>query len=199
MVKYINYTANIKGRMTMSEDQVNELIQTGIQRGYFQVDRDKITYANNKQYQFTDPEEKVRAALYTELIEKYEYPINRIDTEVYPARREPKLPADLVVYKDDDLEDAYIVIEIKSESIESQIRIARREGLGNSTLLNSPFLLTQCGLKREVFDVSSKPSLKSLDKYLIADIPVSYGHAPKYRFKKADPDNDLRYHQKVWK
>jgi len=178
--------------MSDTVNKVNDLIKLGIKKGYIEIKSDRIIYPNGKSYNFKDPEEPIRAAIIVELIEKYKYPKKRIDTEVYPPRREPKLPADVVVYKDDDLEEAFIVIETKSEATPSKIKEAKREGLGNTILLKAQFLLIQCGTKRMVYDLSSdKVSLKSIDRYIIADIPVSYGKTPKYRFKKADLDNDL--------
>jgi hypothetical protein len=42
-------------------------------------------------------------------VKKYKYPPKRIDLEVYPPQREPKLPADIVIYDDDDKEHAFVV------------------------------------------------------------------------------------------
>lgn len=51
---------------------------------------------------WADPEEKVRAAFYAELIYKYEYAPARIGVEILVPRRVPNDRADLVVYKDDE-------------------------------------------------------------------------------------------------
>ena len=65
-----------------------------------------ITYPNGKSYNFEDPEELIRAAIFIELVDKYGYPPARLDTEVYPPRREPKIPADIVVYEDNEAGDS---------------------------------------------------------------------------------------------
>jgi len=78
------------------------VVKNGEEKGYFSFTRDraKITYsATGKTYNFTDPEEAIRAKTFVELIEKYGYPERRLDTEVYSPRREPKLPADIVFMK----------------------------------------------------------------------------------------------------
>ena len=45
------------------------------------------------------------------------------------------------------------------------------------------------------YDVSSKPSLSSLEKHIISQIPQKYGKLPKYKFKKEREKSffDLRY------
>ena len=168
-----------------------EYIKIGIKKEIIKIEKDRIYYPNNKSYDFNDPEEKVRASLFVELIENYKYPKKRLDTEVIAPRREPQLPADIVVYKDDDLDEPYIVVETKANSTDEDVKVAKREGLGNCNLLNATFLMVQCNKKRLSFNVTNKPSLKSLEKNLIADVPVSYSRTPKYRFYKAVSEKDL--------
>ena len=62
---------------------------------------------------WSDPEEKVRAELWAELIYKYEYPPERIHFEVNVPRRTPNDYADLVIYQDDDQKSPYMVFECK--------------------------------------------------------------------------------------
>ena len=76
-------------------DLGDAIIKEGIEKGIIKIKGDKIVYPNGKEYNFKDPEEKVRAKVFVELIEKYKYPVKRLDTEVLGPRREPKLPADI--------------------------------------------------------------------------------------------------------
>jgi len=172
-------------------EKLSENIEKAIKLGLFKIDNGKIIYPNGKSYTYSDPEEKVRAYLIFDLITKYKYPKLRIDTEVYADRREPKLPADIVICEDDDSNKTFLVVECKPDSSEAKIKEAKREGLGNATLQKSRYLVIQCGSYRKVFDLSKEPSLKKLDDYIVADIPISYGRVPEYRFKKQDPNNDL--------
>ena len=94
------------------------------------------------------------------------------------------MPCDIVIYENDDSEDVFIVIEVKSDSSQEKIKTSRKQGLGNSNLLNAKFLLVQCGEYRQSFDVQSHPSTKKLDDFIIADIPIAYDKVPKYKFKK---------------
>jgi type I restriction enzyme M protein len=169
-----------------------EIIQKGQEKGYITIKENRIYYnASGKSYNFKDPEEKVRAQAYVELIEKYKYPDRRIEPEIYPPRREPKLPADLVVYQK-EIDRCFIVVEIKDEETEKEIQVAKREGLGNATLLDARYLWIVCGSERFAYDVYEKPSLTELEKNRIADIPIAYGKEPKFKFKKGDLLLDLR-------
>lgn len=169
------------------------LIKLGLEKGIIKLDNNKITYPNGKSYNFKDPEEKVRAKVFVELIEKYKYPHGRLDTEVYSPRREPKLPADIVVYEDDDKEITFIVVETKAEPTKRDIEEAQREGLGNANLLNAKYLLVVCDTERLPYNIEKHPSsVEYLEKYRIADLPIKYGKEPKFRFKRGDKDNDLR-------
>ena len=78
----------------------------------------KITYvAAQHSERFSDPEEPVRAEFWAELIYRYEYLPERILFEKEVPRRVPGDWADLVVYRDDECKDAYIVIECKRDGI----------------------------------------------------------------------------------
>ena len=175
-----------------------DVIAAGKEKKLITIRDGRITYEGTKEkktYQFTDPEEPVRARVYVELIEKYKYPANRIEMEVYPPSRAPPYPADVVVYEDDEHEKVFIVVEVKADSSERNIEIAKREGLGNANLLNTKYLLLVCGEEELSYDVSSKPSLSSLEKHIISQIPPKYGKLPKYKFKKEREKSffDLRY------
>ena len=170
-----------------------DLVSTGERKGYLAIKDGRVTYANRKSYNFKDPEEKIRANAYVELIENYKYPISKIDTEVLGPRREPKLPADIVIYEDNNKENAFIVVETKAASSRKDIEEAKREGLGNANLLNAKYLLIVAGSERLAYNIDAHPStVSALEKYRLADIPVKYGNAPKYRYTKGAKKNDLK-------
>ena len=66
---------------------------------------------------WSDPEEKVRAELWAELIYKYEYAPELIAFEVNVPRRTPNDYADLVIFRDDEQKMPYFVIECKRADI----------------------------------------------------------------------------------
>lgn len=167
-------------------------VSRALEKGIFKIENNRIKYPNGKSYNFRDPEEKVRARTFAQLVLKYDYSVKRLDTEVYPPRREPKLPADIVVYDEKAPSKVFIVVETKAEAIEKELKIALREGLGNSTLLDAKFLFIVCGEEEQTYNVETKPALKELKDFRIPSIPIKYGKEIKYKYKKADKEWDLK-------
>lgn len=96
-----------------SSDSIFEKnIQRGIRKSYISLaeDRNKITYHCSRDYitSFKNPEEKIRASYFAELVLDYQYPKKRIDFEVSVPRRTPEDRADIVVYEDDELKKSYL-------------------------------------------------------------------------------------------
>lgn len=153
----------------------------------------KVKYtAQNKRYNFRDPEEKVRASFYVELVEKYKYPPTRLDLEVIVPRRKPEDKADIVVYEDEERKKPYIVVECKKDGIsKAEINQAVEQAFGNANSLRAKYAILVAGNVRIAFDVAGfKPSER--EKNIIADIPVRYGKVIRYKYKKGDPNWDLR-------
>ena len=88
--------------MENNKDSIFEKnIQRGIEKGIisFNEDRSRVIYYCSRDYStsFKNPEEKVRAAYFAELVLDYQYPKERIDFEVAVPRRTPEDRADMVV------------------------------------------------------------------------------------------------------
>ncbi|MDP8314718.1 MAG: restriction endonuclease subunit M [Candidatus Celaenobacter antarcticus] len=171
-----------------------EFLIAGEDKSYitFTKDSTKITYnAIDKTYSFKNPEEKVRASFYVELIEKYNYPENRLDTEVVVPRRTPSDKADIVIFEDDEKKNPYLVIECKKDGItDAEFKQAIEQVFGNANSLRAKFAAVVAGHTRTVFDVAGfKPSERETN--VISDIPQKYGPAPKYRFFKGVSEKDL--------
>jgi len=171
-----------------------EFLLTGVDKKYitFSKDKTKITYIGiDKTYSFKNPEEKVRASFYVELIERYKYPEIRLDTEVVVPRRKPSDKADIVIYEDDEKKKPYLVVECKKDGItDAEFKQAIEQVFGNANSLRAKFAAVVAGHTRTVFDVAGfKPSER--EKNVISDIPKKYGVAPKYRFIKGKPEKEL--------
>jgi len=175
------------------ESMVGEVIEIGEKDGLFKVSGKKIEYlAIKKSYHITDPEEQVRVSFYYELIKKYQYPKERIDLEVIVPRREPTDKADIVVYEDDERKKPYIVVECKKDGIsQAEIKQAIEQAFGNANSLRSKYTILAAGNVRIAFDVANFPS-EEREKNIIADIPIRYGKVIKFKYKKGDPQWDLR-------
>ncbi len=171
-----------------------DFLQIGQQKGYIQLlnDEKRIHYVvPNKNYRFTDPEEKVRAKFYVELIERYQYAPNRIDLEVTVPRRTPSDLADIVVFQDDDKKNPFIVIECKKDGIsEAEFKQAVEQVFGNCNSLGGHYAVVVAGNTRSSFDVKNhKPSERS--ENIIADPPIGYGKVQEWRYRKGDPNYEL--------
>lgn len=96
----------------------------------------KIEYITSEKHveNYEDPEEKVRAEFFAELIYKYEYPVNRIKVEVVVPDRLPTDRADIVVFSDDDCKRPYAIVECKKEGVtDAEFNQAIEQGVGNAT------------------------------------------------------------------
>ena len=92
------------------QNNQTDFLHIGEQKGYIELLNEGTTIryiVPDKKYRFTDPEEKVRARFYVELIELFQYSQNRIDLEVRVPRRTPSDRADIVVFQDDDKKNPF--------------------------------------------------------------------------------------------
>ena len=179
-----------------SDSIFEQNIQRGIKKGYISLaeDKNKITYHCIIDYttSFKNPEENIRASYFAELVLDYKYPNKRIKLEQPVPRRTPEDRADIVVYEDDELKKPYLVVECKKDGItDSEFKQAIEQAFGNANSLRAKFASVIAGITRTVFNVADfNPSER--EKNVIADIPKKYGKAPKYKFVKNDPINDIK-------
>ena len=177
--------------------------------------KEKITYvtSDNHSENYNDPEEKVRAEFWAELIYKYEYPVNRIKVEVVVPDRLPTDRADIVVFLDDECKRPYIVVECKKDGVtDAEFSQAIEQGVGNATWvkLRAEYVVIVAGATRRVLDVSDKYGAFEREENILADLPKTYGKPQEYRFYKGGdndikpvPDKDLiaaikKCHQTLW-
>ncbi len=173
---------------------------------------ERIHYvAVNHSERWADPEEKVRAEIWAELIYKYEYPPARIGLEVIVPRRTPSDRADIVIYNDDELKSAFFVTECKRAEIsDPEFAQAMEQACGNRASLEAKFCGVVSGLTRRWLRFDKFPAGER-DRNVMTDIPVRYGKPPEWRFFKntkgkdliAVPREDLRSairkcHQTLW-
>lgn len=156
---------------------------------------ERIRYiAANHSERWSDPEEKIRAEFWAELIYKYEYQPKRIKFEVKVPRRTPNDSADLVIYKDDEGKDPYFVFEIKRSDIsDAEFRQAIEQACGNRAGLDAPFCGAVAGLTRRLlrFDNRGKYPPGERDRNHLTDIPIRYGKPSEWRFYKNKQGQDL--------
>jgi len=190
-----------------------ENVERGLKEKIIKLSDDKkrITYFCKREYStaFTNPEEKVRASYFVELVLDKKYPKENIDIEVKVERRIPDDRADIVVYDED--EHDYLIVECKKDGIsDAEFKQAIEQAFGNANSKRAKYAIVVAGTTRTAFDVSGFTQ-REREKNVIADIPERYGKAPKYKFIKGDEKNDLKIvsrddlirvldkaHQTVW-
>lgn len=173
------------------------LIQEGLAKKYIKFDseeRKQITYLiPNVKKPYTNPEEKVRAEAYLQLIFLYGYKPQHIEVEVTVPARIPSIYADIVVYKDDAKKSPYIVVECKKETVsEAEFVQAIEQGFGYTHSLRAEYLWVTSGLKSKYYDVGNFPPGERIDN-IIAAIP-RYGQSQlsRAKFYKGAVDEDGR-------
>ena len=180
-----------KAQLAENDPNVSELIA----RGLISIEGGRITYNLNqsRSYQWTDPEEWVRARTIAFLIVEKGYPAIRMKTEVRVPRRTPNDQADIVVFKDDDCRSPYIVVENKADGQNQQRREqAIEQAFGNANSLRSPFALYDESSVSRTFDVANYPA-QERETNQLGDrdaLPEQYGNAPEYTLI-AGSENDI--------
>lgn len=158
-------------------------------------DHSRITYhaKDKKTYNFKNPEEKIRASYFAELVLDYQYPAKQIDFEVTVPRRTPEDRADIVVYEDKECKgEPFIIVECKKDGItDAEFRQAIEQAFGNANSTKGKFAVVVAGNTKKAFDVAGFPASER-EKNVIADIPVKFGKAPKYRYIAGDKDKELK-------
>ena len=172
--------------------EVNEMVMTsrlfeiGESKGYIVISqRESVSYVRypfvGKEYRFDNPEEKVRAAVYVELVEDYGYPPDKIRLEEYPPVREGARPSDIVIYSPDDI--PFIVVELKrAEASDEEKQSGIRELFGNANLFGVRWALFDCrGERKAYFSLASFSQTKEavLRK---SDIPKAYGQPETFTY-----------------
>lgn len=200
----------------MSEFQEKTYLQRAIDdefvnfKGEGKTERIHYVAASHSE-RWADPEEKVRAEFWAELIYKYEYSPDRIRLEVKVERRTPDDRADIVIYADDDLKDRYFVFECKRADIsDAEFAQAIEQACGNRASLGAKYCGVVAGLTRRLLRFDKFPGGER-DRNILTDIPVRYGKPPEWRFYKnvigkdlaAVPREELRSairkcHQTLW-
>lgn len=172
-----------------------KLLSKAEDRGLIKIHDDgkKIDYlAISRTERFIDPEEQVRALYYIDLLTRYNYPANRIEFETEMPSRVPRYYADIVVHEDDAKKKPFIVVECKKDGVsDAEFEQATKQAIGNARVLNAPFTVCVAGNTQRVIE-TGRWNDKTPDEATIADIPISYGKVEEWRFRKGDPNWELK-------
>jgi type I restriction enzyme M protein len=155
--------------------------------------KSRITYvAVDHSEIFDDPEEKVRAEFWAELIYRYGYAPERIGVEITVPDRTSKDAADLVVFSDNERRDPFAVIECKRDGIsDAEFAQAVEQAAGNGmwAKLRALYIGVIAGVTRRFLDFGDDVKPLERTDNVIADLPAEYGKPQEFKFLKGkDPD-----------
>lgn len=163
-----------------------DFLKIATQKGYFSISEDekRIFYKNTKFWERkekrTDPEEKVRAEFFVDLLEKYQYESKNIWLEVEMPKRVPNQFADLVIYEP-DTNKAYFVIEFKKADIsDNEFEQAVKQGIGNGRVLDSQYYGTIAWETQRFFEKWKDESIEDA----FYSFPVRYWKPEERTFTK---------------
>jgi type I restriction enzyme M protein len=174
----------------MKEKTSEEYLRRALDEGHLKLQgegrSERIIYtAVAHSERWADPEEKVRAAFYAELIYKYEYAPARIGVEVRIPRHVPGDLADIIVYRDDDRLDPFLVVECKKEGIsDAEFNTAVNQACSYRAVVGAPFAGVVAGTTRRFLTFKGFPALER-EKNRISDIAPRYGNPPEWKFYKS--------------
>lgn len=177
-----------------------DFLQRALADGHLQLitsgKTEKIRYvAVNVSEKWSDPEEKVRAAYYAELIYRYGYAPECIGVEVTVPDRTPVDRADLVVFRDKARTKPFAVIECKRDGVsdtEFKQAVEQAFGNGHAHKFRAEYIGVIAGQTRAFYDCSDKFGVLEREANIVADLPVQYGRPEEFKYyKNAHPKPDI--------
>lgn len=180
--------------------ELTELTKRAIADGHLQLitsgKTEKIRYvAVNVAEKWSDPEEKVRAAYYAELIYRYGYAPECIGVEVTVPDRTPIDRADLVVFRDAVHTQPFGVIECKRDGVsDTEFRqvVEQAFGNGHAHKFRAEYIGVIAGQTRAFYDCSDKFGVLEREANIVADLPIQYGKPEDFKYyKNAFPKPDI--------
>lgn len=155
---------------------MKDYISLGLEKGLisFNEDKSRICYiGQNKERNYTNPEEKVQAQTFLQLIIDYNYPVNQIrQFESVTMGREVK-EADIVVFEDSLCVKPLILVECKKQEVsEAEFQQAINQAYSYAFALPGQvkYVWITSGIKNEYFEVDKSQNTRNQ----MPDIP-QYG------------------------
>ena len=186
--------------MPKSEQKTKTYLERAFDEGHLQRivsgKTEKIRYvAVNASEKWSDPEEKIRAAYYAELIYRYGYKPECIGVEVTVPDRTPVDRADLVVFRDKEHTKPFGVIECKRDAVsdtEFKQAVEQAFGNGHAHKFRAEYIGVIAGQTRAFYDCSDKFGVLEREANIVADLPAQYGNPEEFKYyKNAFPKPDI--------
>lgn len=147
-------------------------------------DHSTITYVHqNISRNYNNPEEKVQASTFCELVLKYNYPEEHIKQYVKVTVGSDIKEADIIVYNDNEHKKPHIIVECKKEEIsEQEFKQAVRQAYAYAfaTAGTTKYIWVTSGIKDEYYafdkEIDSRESVTDIPRYKVAKL-ASYKFA----------------------
>lgn len=157
-----------------------KLIKQAIKDGYLVINEreDSIIYLPNATLRkLGNPEEKVQMETYVQLIYEYKYPPDQLKVSQKVQIGSSLREADIVVYKDANAKDPFIVVECKKEGVGDQVfEAAIDQGFSYAAATNAEYVWATSGDKNAYFEVWDK-AIYERERNRLDDIPA-FGQKP---------------------
>lgn len=177
--------------MNNSEDLVIRALRDGHLQLITSGKTEKIRYvAVNHSEKWSDPEEKVRAAYYAELIYEKLYAPECIGVEVTVPDRLPVDRADLVVFRDAAQTEPFAVIECKRDGVtdtEFKQSIEQAFGNGHAHKFRAEYVGVVAGQTRAFYDCSDRFGVLEREANIVADMPSQYDKPAEFKYYHKAP------------
>lgn len=167
-------------------DTTKEIIGAGKKANLIKISDDlsTITYLHqNISRNYNNPEEKVQAETFCELVLKYNYPVEQVKQYVKVTVGSDVKEADIIVYNDLDCKKPHIIVECKKEEItEQEFKQAVRQAYAYAyaTAGTVKYIWVTSGIKDEFYsfdkEVDSRESEPDIPQYKVEKL-ASYKFA----------------------
>ena len=158
-------------------DTMKEIILAGQKANLVKISDDSstITYVHqNISRNYNNPEEKVQAETFCELVLKYNYPVEFVKQYVKVTVGSDVKEADIIVYNDLECKKPHIIVECKKEEItEQEFKQAVRQAYAYAfaTAGTVKYIWVTSGIKDEFYsfdkEVDSRESEPDIPQYKV--------------------------------
>lgn len=154
-----------------------EIILNGQKNNLIKISEDfsTITYINqNISRNYNNPEEKIQAETFCELVLTYNYPVEQVKQYVKVTVGSDVKEADIIVYNDKECKKPHIIVECKKDTItEQEFRQAVRQAYAYAfaTAGTVKYIWVTSGIKNEYYafdkEIDSRESIPDIPQYRI--------------------------------
>ena len=156
---------------------LKEIISEGLRKNLIRLsdDQSTITYiCQDISRNYNNPEEKIQAETFCELVLKYNYPVEQIRQYVKVTVGSAVKEADIIVYNDSECRKPHIIVECKRAEIsEMEFRQAVRQAYAYAyaTAGSVKYIWVTSGIKNEYYafdkEVDSRESVTDIPQYRV--------------------------------